>query len=49
MIRLAGGLMHTAMSQLQLSACAYQDVLKLARTSADLAETLQYRPKSLYG
>jgi magnesium chelatase family protein len=49
-------LMKRAMSQLQLSACAYHRVLKLARTIADLAgseriaashlaEALQYRPR----
>jgi magnesium chelatase family protein len=38
-------LMRSAMSQLQLSARAYHRILKLARTIADLAEALQYRPK----
>ena len=49
-------LMRAAMSQLQLSARAYHRILKLSRTSADLAgseeiqpahlaEALQYRPK----
>ncbi len=46
----------TAVRQMQLSACAYHRILKLARTIADLAgsehigpvhlaEALQYRPK----
>ena len=49
-------LMHSAMTQLNLSARAYHRILKLARTIADLAgseqiqsvhlaEALQYRPK----
>ena len=49
-------LMRAAMSQLQLSACAYHRILTLARSIADLAgsediqsvhlgEALQYRPK----
>ncbi len=53
-------LMHSAMSQLQLSARAYHCILKLARTIADLAgsdeiqsthlaEALQYRPKLMLG
>jgi len=33
------------MTQLNLSARAYHRILKLARTIADLAEALQYRPK----
>jgi magnesium chelatase family protein len=53
-------LMRAAMSQLQLSACAYHRILKLSRTIADLAvseeiqsphlgEALQYRPKVMMG
>jgi len=42
-------LMRAAMSQLQLSARAYHRILKLARTIADLAEALQYRPKIMIG
>jgi magnesium chelatase family protein len=53
-------LMRAAMSQLNLSACAYHRIIKLARTIADLAgskeilcahlaETLQYRPKLMIG
>ena len=53
-------LIHSAMSQLQLSARGYHRVLKLARTIADLAgsddiqsvhlaEALQYRPKIMIG
>jgi magnesium chelatase family protein len=38
-------LMRSAMSQLQLPAHAYHQILKLSRTIADLAEALQYRPK----
>jgi len=36
--------MRTAMSKLQLSACAYHRILKLARTIADLAgsEDIQF-------
>ncbi|MBT3392232.1 MAG: hypothetical protein HN413_17680 [Chloroflexi bacterium] len=34
-----------SIQQLQLSARAYHRILKLARTIADLAEALQYRPK----
>ena len=52
--------MRSAMSQLQLSARAYHRILKLARTIADLAgsvdiqsahlaEALQYRPKIMMG
>ena len=48
------------MSQLNLSACAYHRILKLAHTIADLerregiqsahlAEALQYRPKLMLG
>ena len=33
------------MTQLILSAQLYHRILKLARTIADLAEALQYRPK----
>jgi hypothetical protein len=33
------------MQQLHLSARAFHRVLKLARTIADLAEAIQYRPK----
>ncbi len=54
------GLMQAAMSQLNLSARAYDRILKLARTMADLpgcekiqsphlAEALQYRPKLMIG
>jgi magnesium chelatase family protein len=50
------GLIRAAMTQLNLSARAYHRILKLARTTADLAgseeiqsvhlaEALQYRPK----
>ena len=53
-------LVRAAMSQLQLSARGYHQVLKLARTIADLAgsddiqsvhlaEALQYRPKLIFG
>jgi len=53
-------LMRAAMSQLNLSARVYHRILKLARTSADLAgsediqsshlaEALQYRPKLMMG
>ncbi len=53
-------LMRAAMSQMNLSACAYHRILKLARTIADLAgseeiqsahlvEALQYRPKLMMG
>ena len=53
-------LMRAAMSQLNLSARAYHRILKLARTTADLAgsdeiqsahlaEALQYRPKLMMG
>ncbi len=42
-------LMRAAMTQLQLSARGYHRVLKLARTIADLAEALQYRPKLMIG
>ena len=53
-------LMKTAMNQIQLSSRAYHQVLKLARTIADLAgsediqsvhlaEALQYRPKLMMG
>ncbi len=53
-------LMHSAMTQLNLSARAYHRILKLARTIADLAgsediqsvhlaEALQYRPKLMMG
>jgi magnesium chelatase family protein len=53
-------LMRSAMTQLNLSACAYHRILKLARTIADLAgsediqsahlaEALQYRPKIMMG
>lgn len=53
-------LMRAAMTQLNLSACAYHRILKLARTMADLAgseeiqsthlaEALQYRPKIMMG
>jgi len=53
-------MMWAAMSQLNLSACAYHRILKLARTIADLAgseeiqsahlaEALQYRPKLMMG
>jgi magnesium chelatase family protein len=53
-------LMRSAMSQTNLSACAYHRILKLARTIADLgrsetiqpshlAEALQYRPKLMVG
>src|SRR6266511_2652891 len=38
-------LMQAAMRQLHLSARAYHRVLKLARTIADLAEAIQYRPR----
>jgi magnesium chelatase family protein len=37
--------MQAAMRQMHLSACAYHRVLKLARTIADLAEAIQYRPR----
>jgi magnesium chelatase family protein len=51
-------LMKSAVNQMQLSACAFHRILKLARTIADLAgaksiapshlaEALQYRPKLL--
>jgi len=53
-------LMRTAMSQMNLSARAYHRILKLSRTTADLAgseeiqsahlaEALQYRPKLMLG
>ncbi|MBN8579113.1 MAG: hypothetical protein J0L96_00475 [Anaerolineae bacterium] len=53
-------LMRAAMSQLNLSACAYHRILKLSRTIADLAgsdesqsahlaEALQYHPKIMMG
>jgi magnesium chelatase family protein len=53
-------LMRSAMNQMNLSACAYHRLLKLARTIADLAgsesiqpphlaEALQYRPKLMVG
>jgi len=42
-------LMRAAMTQLNLSARAYHRILKLARTIADLAEALQYRPKLMNG
>ena len=53
-------LMRAAMSQLNLSARAYHRILKLSRTTADLAgsediqsahlaEALQYRPKLMLG
>jgi len=42
-------LMRAAMTQLNLSARAYHRILKLARTIADLAEALQYRPKLIIG
>jgi magnesium chelatase family protein len=53
-------LMRSAMTQLNLSACAYHRILKLARTIADLAggeeiqsahlaEALQYRPNIMMG
>ena len=53
-------LMRAAMTQLNLSARAYQRILKLAHTIADLtgsediqpphlAEALQYRPKLMVG
>jgi len=53
-------LMRAAMSQLNLSACAYHRILKLARTIANfagceeiqlvhLAEALQYSPKLMMG
>jgi magnesium chelatase family protein len=52
--------MRAAMSQLNLSACAYHRILKLSRTIADLAgsdesqsahlaEALQYHPKIMMG
>jgi len=52
--------MRTAMSQMNLSARAYHRILKLSRTTADLAgseeiqsahlaEALQYRPKLMLG
>ena len=52
--------MHSAMSQMQLSARAYHRILKLAQTIAELAgsqeigpvhlaEALQYRPKLTLG
>jgi len=41
--------MRAAMTQLNLSACAYHHILKLARTIVDLAEALQYRPKLMMG
>ncbi len=37
--------MQAAMNQ--LSAWAYHRILKMARTIADLAEALQYRPRLL--
>jgi len=37
------------MSQVNLPACAYHRILKLARTIADLAEAPQYRPKIMMG
>jgi predicted ATPase with chaperone activity len=37
------------MTQLNLSARAYHRILKLARTIGDLAEALQYGPKSMMG
>jgi len=54
------GLMQAAMTQLNLSARAYNRILKLARATADLAgskeiqsahlaEALQYRPKIMMG
>ena len=46
-------LMRTTISKLQLSARAYQRILKLARAIAiqllHLAELLQYRPKIMMG
>ncbi len=38
-------LLKAAVQQLHLSARAYHRVLKLARTIADLAEAVQYRPR----
>ncbi len=49
-------LMRAAMQQMQMSACAFHQILKLARTIADLAESdkietpylaeaIQYRPR----
>ena len=40
-------LMKSAMSQLQLSACGYHRVLKLARTIADLAGSESIQPPHL--
>jgi predicted ATPase with chaperone activity len=37
------------MSQLNLSACAYHRILKLARTIANRTAALQYRPKLRLG
>ena len=41
-------LVRAAMSQLNLSVRAHHCILKLARTIADLAEALQYRPKLMH-
>jgi magnesium chelatase family protein len=38
-------LVRAAMQQLQMSARAFHRILKLARTIADLAEAIQYRPR----
>ena len=42
-------LVHQAMSQLNPSAGGHHYMLKLARTIADLAEALLYRPKLIIG